>query len=101
MDVTSDRTQQLKDRFGRLLVYVDVPSGARGPGIGRYDLSQTQLGARWSKTYTFKRRVRRFDRYRSPERAAYGAAAEETSTPSSTDRGPTLSSGRGAGLLDG
>ncbi len=68
--MTTDRTQQLKDRFGRLLVYVDVPSEARGPGIARYDLSQTTIGGGWSKTYTFKRRVRRFARYRSAEGAA-------------------------------
>ena len=70
VDVTTDRSQRVKDRFGRLLVYVDVPSEARGPGIARYDLSQTQIGAGWSKTYTFKKRVRRYNRYRSAEGAA-------------------------------
>jgi micrococcal nuclease len=70
VDVTTDRSQQLKDRFGRLLVYVDVPSNARGQGIARYDLSRTQIDAGWSKTYTFRRRVRRYHRYRSAEGAA-------------------------------
>ena len=70
VDLTTDRTQQLKDRFGRLLVYVDVPSNARAQGIARYDLSQTTIGAGWSKTYTFKKRVRRYNRYRSAEGAA-------------------------------
>lgn len=70
VDVTTDCTQQLKDRFGRLLVYVDVPANARAQGIPRYDLSQTTIGASWSKTYTFKKRVRRYNRYRSAEGAA-------------------------------
>ncbi len=73
VDVSTDKTQQLRDRFGRLLVYVDVPAGARGPAFARYDLSQQIIGGGWSRTYTFKRKVRRYSRYKTTENEARSA----------------------------
>lgn len=73
VDLTTDRTQKLFDRFKRLLVYVDVPAGARGSGVPRYDLSRTMIAGGFSRVYTFRRRVARFRRYRETERQARAA----------------------------
>ncbi len=73
VDVSTDKTQQLRDRFGRLLLYVDVLENARGPNIPRYDLSKTTISAGLSKVYTFKKRVRRYSSYKAAQDAAQGA----------------------------
>ena len=70
VDLTTDPTQDVRDRFGRLLAYVDVPAGARGEGVAAYDLSRAMIDAGYSRTYTFETRVRRYGRYIVAERAA-------------------------------
>jgi len=70
VDLTTDPTQDVRDRFGRLLAYIDVPSGARGEGVQTYDVSRAMIDAGHSRTYTFEKRVRRYGRYIVAEEAA-------------------------------
>lgn len=69
----TDRTQKIFDRFDRLLAYIDVPAGARGPGIPAYDISQAVIFLGYSRVYTFKRRVHRYDDYRDVQQQAKAA----------------------------
>ncbi len=67
VDLTTDPTQDVTDKFGRLLAYIDVPAGARGPEAPGYDLGRSVIGAGYSRTYTFDKRVRRYARYIAAE----------------------------------
>jgi endonuclease YncB( thermonuclease family) len=49
----TDRSQDLFDRYKRLLAYVDVPAGARGTGAGAYDFGNSMIAAGFAKTYVF------------------------------------------------
>ncbi len=62
----TDPTQDLYDRYGRLLAYV-LRSGS-----GR-DLGRTQIARGWAKVYVFDRPFKRVHRYRRSARRARGA----------------------------
>lgn len=62
--ITTDPTQDLTDRYGRLLAYVGVP----GTDFGR-----TMVSAGWATTYVYKARFQRVNAYRSAERSARSA----------------------------
>ena len=59
--ITTDPTQDLSDRYGRLLAYV----GASGTDFGR-----TMVSSGWATTYVYKVRFQRVSAYRSAERSA-------------------------------
>jgi micrococcal nuclease len=60
--VTDPRSGDTRDRYGRLLAYVDGPQG---------DLGEGQLRARLAYVYRFRgRRFSRLDRYRRAEESA-------------------------------
>jgi micrococcal nuclease len=62
--ITTDPTQDLTDRYGRLLSYVS----ATGADFGR-----SMVSSGWATTYVYKVRFQRVDRYRSTENAARSA----------------------------
>lgn len=65
----TDPTQDVRDRYGRLLVYVDVRSSAGGSYQGRL------LEAGWAKAYPYG--PRRFQRYAQFRRAQARARAAD------------------------
>lgn len=73
IDLTTDPTQDVTDRFGRLLAYVDVAEGDRGQGVPGYDLGRSVVFAGYSTAYTFEQRVRRYGRFKSAENDAKAA----------------------------
>ena len=85
--VTDRRSGDTRDRYGRLLAYVDGPQG---------DLGEGQLRAGLAYVYRFRgRRFSRLDRYRRAEesaradrRACAGSAAPGTSTPAAAAANP-------------
>jgi len=62
--ITTDPTQELTDRYGRLLSYVS----ATGTDLGR-----SMVSSGWATTYVYTVRFQRVDRYRSTEKAARSA----------------------------
>lgn len=62
--ITTDPTQDLRDRYGRLLAYI----GASGTDFGR-----TMVSSGWATTYVYKVRFQRVNDYRSAERSAGSA----------------------------
>jgi micrococcal nuclease len=60
----TDPTQDLTDRYGRLLAYVS----ASGSDFGR-----TMISSGWAKTYVYKVRFQRVNAYRSAEKSAGSA----------------------------
>lgn len=59
--LVSDRTQDLTDRYSRLLRYVMK---------GKVDASKAQIRLGMSKTYTYDKRVSRYSSYKSTEKQA-------------------------------
>lgn len=70
VDLTTDPTQDVTDRFGRFLAYIDVPAGARGGDVPGYDFGRAVIDYGYSKAYTFNRRVRRYAGYKATEDGA-------------------------------
>lgn len=70
--LTTDPTQELRDRYGRLLAYVDVPEGTPLLGSTSYELSESLLVTGWATTYDFEEngQLRRLGRYERAERDA-------------------------------
>ncbi len=62
--ITTDPTQDLTDRYGRLLAYV----GAAGTDFGR-----TMVSSGWAKTYVYRLDFQRVSSYRRAQRAAKSA----------------------------
>jgi len=62
--ITSDPTQDLTDRYGRLLSYVST-SGT--------DFGRTMVSSGWAKTYVYKVSFQRVDQYRSAQKSARSA----------------------------
>lgn len=60
----TDPTQDLQDRYGRLLAYVSS-AGA--------DFGRTMISSGWAKTYVFERDFQRVAKYRSAEASARSA----------------------------
>ena len=71
--LTTDRTQGLRDSFGRLLAYVsadfDLPHGRTRP----YDLGREMLLAGWATVYEFEDGFRRSSAYTDAETRAQDA----------------------------
>lgn len=61
--LVTDPTQDLFDRYGRLLAYVVRRRGT-------LDLNRAQLRAGWARIYVFERRFRRLSAYRRAQRIA-------------------------------
>jgi endonuclease YncB( thermonuclease family) len=59
--LTTDATQDKFDSFKRLLAYADTSDG---------QLNVTQVAAGWAKVYTFKKRVRQYDRFAAAQARA-------------------------------
>ncbi len=59
-----DRSQDNRDRYGRLLRYVDR---------GGSDVGMRQIGRGWATVYVFERRFKRVKRYRRAQRRARNA----------------------------
>ena len=57
----TDPTQDLFDRYGRLLAYVNR---------GKADLGSLQVGRGWAKPYVYSKRFRRLSSYRAAQRKA-------------------------------
>lgn len=64
VSITTDPTQDLTDRYGRLLAYV----GAAGTDFGR-----TMVASGWAKTYVYRVDFQRVNTYRSAQRSAKSA----------------------------
>jgi endonuclease YncB( thermonuclease family) len=64
--LVTDPTQDLYDRYGRLLAYVIRRSNGR-------DLGRTQVAGGWAKVYVFDRPFKRVHRYRRSARRARGS----------------------------
>jgi micrococcal nuclease len=62
--ITTDPTQDMTDRYGRLLAYV----GAAGTDLGR-----AMVSSGWAKTYVYRVDFRRVGAYRSAQRSARSA----------------------------
>jgi len=62
--IRTDPTQDLTDRYGRLLAYVSA-SGA--------DFGRTMISSGWAKTYVYDVSFQRVSTYRSAERSARSA----------------------------
>ena len=62
--IKTDPTQDLTDRYGRLLAYV----GASGADFGR-----TMISSGWAKTYVYRVGFQRVSTYRSAEKSARSA----------------------------
>jgi endonuclease YncB( thermonuclease family) len=60
-----DRSQDNRDRFGRLLRYVER---------GDKDVGKKQIARGWAEVFVFERPFKRVKKYRSTERAAEGAS---------------------------
>ena len=69
----TDRSQDLFDAFKRVLAYVDVPAGERGPGVAAYDFGRSMIGEGFSKAYVFKKPVKRHGAYKAAEGQARSA----------------------------
>lgn len=64
VNLTSDPTQDVSDRFGRLLAYVS----SEGVDFGR-----TMISSGWAKTYVYKRDFQRVAKYRDAQASAKAA----------------------------
>ena len=62
--ITTDPTQDLTDRYGRLLSYVSA---------GGTDFGRTMVSSGWAKTYVYEVNFQRVDQYRSAQRSARSA----------------------------
>jgi endonuclease YncB( thermonuclease family) len=62
--ITTDPTQDLTDRYGRLLAYV---------GAGGTDFGRTMVSAGWAKTYVYRVDFQRVGAYRAAQRSAKSA----------------------------
>lgn len=62
--ITTDPTQDLTDRYGRLLAYVKASST---------DFGRAMVSSGWAKTYVYKVRFQRESAYRGAERSARSA----------------------------
>ena len=62
--ITTDPTQQLTDRYGRLLAYVSA---------GGRDFGRTMVASGWAKTYVYGVGFQRVRAYRAAQRAAKAA----------------------------
>jgi micrococcal nuclease len=65
--VTTDPTQDLFDRYGRLLAYVTTDDSE--------NLAVEQLRAGWAETYVYERRFRQYDRFLDVEATAMETGA--------------------------
>lgn len=59
----TDPSQDRRDRYGRLLAYVDTSHS----GV---DLAKRQLRDGWAKSYVFERRFRRYGPYKAASKGA-------------------------------
>jgi micrococcal nuclease len=73
--VLTDRSQDLYDRYHRLLAYVTVESPPQGPASVPFDLNKAMLRSGWATVYVFKKDFRRIDSYADAETAAQDASA--------------------------
>ena len=64
----TDPTQARRDRFGRLLAYVELPGGA--------DLGLRMVRGGWARVFVFDRPFQRVRAYRRAERAARPRACD-------------------------
>jgi endonuclease YncB( thermonuclease family) len=62
--ITTDPTQDLTDRYGRLLAYV---------GAGGTDFGRTMVATGWAKTYVYRVDFQRVSAYRAAQRSAKSA----------------------------
>jgi endonuclease YncB( thermonuclease family) len=65
--VRTDPTQDMRDRYGRLLAYVTTTSDS---DVADADLGAAQLLAGWAKVYVFERNFQRLARYRTASNLA-------------------------------
>jgi endonuclease YncB( thermonuclease family) len=71
----TDRTQDVDDRYGRALAYVNVLSNGQPNRAPGYDVGRDQIRAGWATTYVVRDEFARFNSYTDAETAAEGAAA--------------------------
>jgi len=62
VELVTDPTQDARDRYGRLLAYVDTDAGT--------DLGEAMVRRGWAEVYVFERPFRRVGRYRAAARGA-------------------------------
>lgn len=62
--IRTDPTQDLTDRYGRLLAYV---------GVSGTDFGRTMVSSGWATTYVYRVRFQRVNAYRSAEKSARSA----------------------------
>jgi micrococcal nuclease len=75
VDLLTDRSQDIYDRFNRALAYVTVESPPQGVPSVPFDLNKTMLRSGWATVYVFRKDFRRIDSYTDAETAAQDASA--------------------------
>ncbi len=65
--LATDRTQDPRDNFNRLLAYVRADINLPGDATAPYDLGRRMLLAGWARVYVFDDDFRRLDSYEDAE----------------------------------
>lgn len=71
----TDRSQDFRDRYKRLLAYAAAPGFFPASRTSRYDLARKQLLAGWAEVYVFETNFRRVNAYESASEDASNANA--------------------------